>query len=123
PLYGSAAMRASELGSEAAYRRLLVLATEHSLRLGRTEDRRRAEALLLKEMGNAGDVVTFGERGSAGEPPAYGSRGRPTPAPDAREIAFSENVAARLRTMDMLDPHRVAKAYRAEAAMHPQLTP
>src|SRR5439155_22942940 len=104
PLYGSAAMRASELGSEAAYRRLLVLASENGLRLGRTEDRKRAEALLCKEMGNAGDVVTFGERGSTGEPPAYGSRGRTDPTPGAREIAFTENAKAILQGIDPLDP-------------------
>src|SRR5207247_6470602 len=104
PLYGSAAMRASELGSEAAYRRLLVLASENGLRLGRTEDRKRAEALLCKEMGDAGDVVTFGEGGRTAAPPAgtYGSRGRPAPTPTARESAFTEHEAARLRTMDRL---------------------
>jgi len=129
PMYGSANMEATRLGGAENYLRLREIARELHLRLDRSADRRRAERILFSELGDAaGGTASFAmelrmSEGEKPEPPQYGSRGRPTPTPSARDLAFSENVAARLRTMDMLDPHRVAKAYRAEAAMHPQLTP
>jgi len=71
------------------------------------------EAALLSEM----------DRGATDGPPQYGSKGIAQPEATARERAFTENCNARLRTMDIMDKDRVGNAYRAEAALCPQLTP
>jgi len=122
PLYGGRAVAADSYGGQRNYARLLVLASDHGLRLSRTDDRRRAEKLLLAELGDDAPIA-LSENGTAPKPAMYGSRAARAVNDGGRGIALQATANAELRRLSEDDPLRVSKAWRKAVTDTPALAP